>query len=586
MPGMAKEKMISTGKLAGRFAFDGRCADMINSGTTCACAINMNQRRIIPGRHIPGIRWRGKTFTIPEAGMLAVHEQSQGNFQAAADIFKLMLVVMPGSAELHNNRGAMLQQLQRHAEALVCYDKAIALKPDYTNAHFNRGYTLGKLKRLEEAVASYDRAIALKPDHAGAHGNRGFILQALRRYDDAQASYTRAIEVGPGHFEAYNNLGIVLLNKGNMAEAEKMFRKALELKPDFPDPLFNLTTICKYQNADNAEARSIQALLKKPGVSPDDIAYLNFALGKIYDDCGSYDEAFECFRQANEIRNSRVSYDAAGVTRLTDGIIEVFNQDFLAKPAAFASSSHAPLFIVGMPRSGTTLFASILSNHRAIATAGELPTIGDLASRLPELTGSKTPYPQAVLQIVPAVARRLIQDYEKRLRRDVSPDAPYVIDKNPLNFRYLGLIAMLYPQARIIHCTRHPLDTGLSNYFQRFPLNLDYCFDLRNIGHFYGEYARLMAHWRQIPAINMIEASYEDIVSNTEPTVRKLLDFLGLEWDEHCLAPQTNKYPVETASMWQVRQPIYGHALERWRHYERQLAPVKEALAAAGVVSV
>jgi len=516
--------------------------------------------------------------------MLAMNEQSQGNFQAAADIFRLMLTVIPASAELHNNRGAMLQQLRKHSEALACYDKAIALKPDYANAHFNRGFTLEKLGRREEAVASYDRAIALKPDHVGAYNNRGVILQALRRYDDAHASYTRAIAAGPNNFEAYNNLGIVLLNKGNITQAGKMFRKALELKPDFPDALFNLTTLCKYSSADNPEAASIRALLARPGISPDDQAHLNFALGKIYDDCGRYDEAFGCFRQANELRNSRVSYDARAVTKQTDDLIAVFNQDFLTKPSAFASSSQAPLFIVGMPRSGTTLFASILSNHPAIAMAGELSTIGDLAARLPEFTGGKLPYPSGAGELAPIAANRLISEYEKRLRRDVGPDAPYVIDKNPLNFRHLGFISMLYPQARIIHCTRHPLDTGLSNYFQRFPLNLDYCFDLRNIGHFYTEYARLMAHWRKIPAINLIEISYEDMVSKTEPTTRKILNFLALEWDDRCLTPQTNKYPVETASMWQVRQPIYGHALGRWKHYEKHLAPLRETLAAANLI--
>ena len=546
--------------------------------------ITMNQRRIIPGRQPGGIKWLGQTLTIQDAGMLAVREQSQGNFQAAADIFKLILTLIPNSPELHNNRGAMLQQLQRPAEALACYDRAIALKPDYANAHFNRGYTLEKMQRSGEALASYDRTIALKPDHANAYNNRGVIQQALRRYDDAIASYRAALTIRPDYAEAHNNLGIALLNKGSIPDAEQAFRKALELKTDFPDPLFNLTTICKYQDADNPEANRIKKFLSRPGISAEHRAHLNFALGKIYDDCRRYDEAFECFRQANEVRNAHVSYDAAAVTKMTGEIIEVFSREFLAQPFPFASSSNAPLFIVGMPRSGTTLFASILSNHRAIATAGELSTIPHLAASLKELVGGGTSYPQAARQITPAVASKLIVDYEQRLRRDVSAEIPHVIDKNPLNFQHLGFIAMLFPGARFIHCTRHPLDTGLSNYFQRFPLNLDYCFDLRNIGHFHLEYVRLMAHWRTIPAVKLIEISYEDMVSRTEPVVRQILDFLELEWDEQCLAPHTNKYPVETASMWQVRQPIYGHARERWRHYEQQLAPLKEMLLPTGLI--
>jgi tetratricopeptide (TPR) repeat protein len=546
----------------------------------------MNQRRIMQpqGQGRAGIKWRGKNWTLAEAGTLAAHEQSHGNFQAAADIFKLMLGLMPNSPELHSNRGAMLQMLNRYADALACYDKAIALKPDYATAHFNRGYTLNKMHRTEEALASYDRAIVLKPDLANAHNNRGIILQALRRYDDAVASYQQALAVSPGHFEACNNLGTAYLNQGKLPEAEKMFRQALELRTDYPDPLFNLASLKKYQSVENADVQKIQASLQRPGISNGDKEYLNFALGKIYDDCGLFDEAFKCYRQANEIRNTQVAYDPAAVMKMTDAIIEVFNADFLAQPSAFASSSRSPLFIVGMPRSGTTLFASVLSNHRDIAMAGELSTMGDLAAHLKELTGGGKPYPAAAKQINQA-AERLIRDYEQRLRRDVGPVPSLVIDKNPLNFRHLGLIAMLFPNARIIHCTRHPLDTGLSNYFQRFPLSLDYCFDLRNIGHFYVEYARLMAHWRKIPTLKLIEVRYEDMVLNTEKSARQILSFLGLEWDERCLAPETNPNPVETASLWQVRQPIYGHALDRWRHYEKHLGPLKEVLMAAGLVS-
>jgi predicted protein tyrosine phosphatase len=231
-----------------------------------------------------------------------------------------------------------------------------------------------------------------------------------------------------------------------------------------------------------------------------------------------------------------------------------------------------------MPRSGTTLMANILSNHHSIATAGELETIGKFTLRLPELIGNDIPYPQAVKRITPDIAVRLIHDYEKRLRRDTELDVPHVIDKHPLNFKHLGFISMLFPKAQIIHCMRHPLDTALSNYFQRFSLYYDYSFDLRNIGHFYGEYTRLMEHWRKVLPLRMTEVSYEDMIMNTEQAVHKILDFLGLAWDEHCLAPHTNPCAVETASQWQVRQPIYTQSLERWRHYEKHLTPVKEML--------
>lgn len=531
----------------------------------------------------PAIRWRGKRFAITEACALAIREHQSGNFQAAADIYGLILAKVPGYAEGHNNRGAILQLLKRYDEALASYDKAIALKPDYANAHYNRGATLKKMGRLDEALASYDKAIALKPDHAEAHNNRGVLLQDLKRYNEALASYNRVIALRPNYAEAHNNRGIVLVTQGDMAGAEQAFLKARELKPDFPDPLFNLAHIRTYQSADNAEAQGIRALLEKAGITPEQKEHLLFTLGKIFDDCGLYDGAFECFRQANQIRNAMAAYDAALVTKMTEAIVGVFSADFLAHPYPHASRSRSPVFIVGMPRSGTTLLAGILSNHPAIGAAGELSALPDFTAGLGQLTGGGVPYPAAVRNMTPQAAAHIITGYEGRLRRDFGPDKLYIIDKNPLNFRHVGFITMLFPEARIIHCARNPLDTCLSNYFQRFPLHMDYSFDLRNIAHFYGEYARLMEHWRTIPTVKMIEARYEDLVLRTEETARAMLEFLGLEWDARCLAPHTNTYAVETASHWQVRQPIYRQALERWRHYEKHLGVMLQELSHKGV---
>lgn len=566
----------------------------------------------LPERYKTLLHLRGASYTIEEAWALAMSEMHRRNFQAAADLFSLILTVFPDNAavfgnrgvawhelkryeealadfnqvialkpsqaDVYNNRGVTLQELQQYAEALASFDKALALAPDHAEACSNRGMTLQRMERDEEALVAYDRAIALNPGLADAHYNRGMILQKMKLYDDALASYSRAIALRPSHADSYHRRGLVLVNIGNMPEAERMFQKAYALKPDFAENLSNLIGIRKYQDPDHVDRKHVQALLNRSDISLTDRECLYFCLGKIYDDCGCYDEAFECYRQANQLRNTTVSYNPKEVTELTDNLIEVFSKEFLAQPFAFASDSQLPLLVVGMPRSGTTLLASILSNHRSVASAGELTTIIDFTSRLPELVKNRTPYPQAVKQLTPDMASRLISDYEKRLRRDVGPDVLRVVDKHPINFRHLGLISMLFPRVQIIHCTRHPLDTCLSNYFQRFSKFYDYSFDLGNIAHFYREYLRTMEHWRKVLPARFLEISYEDTIVNTEQVAHKMLDFIGLDWDERCLAPHTNPTAVETASQWQVRQPIYRQSVERWHHYEKHLTALKKML--------
>lgn len=535
------------------------------------------------GQPVAAFPLRGRFYSLAEAGELALREQTLGNFQTAVDIYDFILSNIPHHATAHNNRGVALQKMERYGDAAASYRRAITLKPDYANAHYNLGSVLKLMKRFDEALAGFDRAIELKPDHAQACNSRGVILQELRRYEEAMASYDLAIAAKPDYAEAFNNRGTALVSQGNMTEAKSMFVRAFQLKPDFPDPLYNLANIRKYQRIDHPDVSIIHTVLSRPGIPAEDKEYLYFTLGKIYDDCESHEEAFEYYRQANEIRNAQAAYRPAEIERATDEIIEVFSQDFLTQPPVFASESDTFVFIVGMPRSGTTLLGNILSNHRAVAMAGELPTLPNLATGLSELVENRIPYPQATRKITPDLAAGVIRDYEKRLKRDVGLNVPHVIDKNPLNFKHLGFIARLFPKARIIHCTRNPLDTGLSNYFQRFPLHLSYSFDLRHIGHYYGECVRLMEHWHKIKILNLLEIRYEDLVLNTESAVRRMLDFVGLEWDERCLAPHTNPGTVESASQWQVRQPIYRRSVGRWRHYEKQLAPLIETLRARNI---
>jgi tetratricopeptide (TPR) repeat protein len=463
--------------------------------------MNRKQRRLTQStvRTTSGILFGGKSYTVDEALAVAVEQHKLNNYRDTETLYRLILARNPGHVQTLNNLGIMLHQ--RHDAD------------------------------IDEVILLYRRAIRSNPD-------------------DSFAFY---------------NLGDALSSKGDMKEAEEAFLKALTLNPHSPRTLLSLAKIRKYTSADHSDILRIHTLLNTPALIPQGSeSLLYFALGKMYDDCGLYDLAFEAYRQANEIRNVHVPFDPDRLKRRTNDIIEVFSKDFLAQDFAYASKSDQPLFIVGMPRSGTTLLASVLSNHRDIESAGEIITMIESAAHLPELLGTDlVTYPQAAIFMTPAVASKVIKDYEKRLRRGINSSTPYILDKHPINFWHLGLISMMFPKARILHCTRNPFDTCLSNYFQNFNDSYEYSFDLRHIGNYYSEYTRLMAHWREALPMPMLEINYEDTVTDLERTARQMLDFLGLDWDERCLAPHTNPRTMATASMWQVRQPVYKHALER-----------------------
>jgi tetratricopeptide (TPR) repeat protein len=522
-----------------------------------------------------------------------------GQLEEAVYHYRRMLELRPDLAEAHNNLGNALLSLKRFEEAVTSYRRALALRPNAPGAHANLGNALHALGRPQEALTHCRRALELEPDSAEAELLKGNALFDLGLLDEAAASYARALELKPRYTEAHIAAGKVLRQIGRIAEAEKSCRKALELAADSGEALALLGEIQadrgRFADAEQQFRRAIAIVPDQPDAwaglaryrkmqpDPDWLAAaqgllgksvgvgqeinLRFALGKYFDDVQDFDKAFSSYRLANELKKrSAPKYDGARLARRVDQIIALYDADWLRRARPQGNESRRPVFIVGMPRSGTTLTEQILASHPEAFGCGELrfwhAACVDYESAAPGTEDRGA---------IPSAAEKYLG-----LLAGFSAAASRMIDKMPANFMNLGLIHAAFPHARILHMRRSPLDTGLSIYFQIFSNTHLYANDLEDIAHYFTQYSRLMTHWRStLPKGTILEVPYEKLVADPEPWIREIVQFAGMAWDPRCLDFHETERAVITASNWQVRQRISTSAAGRWRNYERYLGPLR-----------
>ena len=501
-----------------------------------------------------------------------------GRFEEALASYDRALALGPGYAEAHNNRAMALRDLRRPAEALESCDRALALKPDYAEALNNRGVALRELMRPEEALTSYDRALRLEPDYAEALCNRANILTDLERPEEALASCEAALALKPDIADAFNAKGIALRMLGRLDEARGAIDKAIAIAP---------TRVVFYDNLvasgrmapDDPHLRVMLAVAQDmPSLSESEQIALGFALGKALADIGDEEASFRHLLSANALKRRRTFYDEAAVLGFLERTKTAFATEMMRNNAGAGEPSCAPVFILGMPRSGTTLTEQILASHPEVFGAGEIPDFARAVAGF----GAEGPLrsPEAALQVSREQWRQLGADYLGRIRTR-APTAARIVNKMPDNFRFVGLIRLALPNARIIHVRRDAVDTCLSCFSTQFGGNLPHTYDLAELGRYYRAYEALMAHWRSLsPPEVMLEVRYEEIVADLEGQARRIVDHCGLEWDARCLAFHETVRPVHTASVTQVRQPIYKNAVQRWRRYERFLGPLLAELRA------
>ena len=485
----------------------------------------------------------------------------RGERAEAAASYREALRLRPAYPQAMSNLGNLLRDLGERREALALLQQAVQLDPNSADGHCHLGYALLDTRRAADAAASFRSALCLNPQHLSAHLGLAAALRVQGLYAEAEASCQAALAVAPASADALNFLGELCADRGRFAEGQDLFQRAISVAPGFVPAYGSIAAHRRMTSADGAWLKGAESLLAKP-LPLDEEIHLRYALGKYFDDVGEYDRAFESYRQANELSKRLGSgYDRGRLTELVERIMTLCDGAFVRAERPGACDSQRPVFIIGMPRSGTSLTEQILASHPAVYGAGEVRF-----------------WDRAFAQLGPADASalaRLAGEYLAKVGGQAG-ESLRVTDKMPANFLYAGLIHAALPRARIIHMQRHPLDTCLSVYFQNFFNVSPYANDLDSLAHYYGEYLRIMAHWRGVlPAATLLEVPYEALVADTEGWTRRMLEFIELPFDARCLEFHQTERVIITASKWQVRQKISGASAGRWRNYEKYVAPLQ-----------
>ena len=504
-----------------------------------------------------------------------------GQFDDAVFNYRQALKIKPDYADAHFNLGNVLMELGQFDGAVASYRQAIEIKPDFTSAYINLGGALQELGQLYDAAANYRVAIELKPGFAKTLANLALVMSDLEQLDGATEYFARALKIDPDCVEARLGLAKLSIQRGDISEAEEMLQSVLKTYPANLEARFLIAKVNKV-TSDSENFTALQefetaARNGKLSISRSQTIGLHFALGKCFDDIGNYDSAFSYFSEGCKQKRATLKYDAAKTTKLHNDIIRVFSQETLDRLRGGGSSSSLPIFVLGMPRSGTTLTEQIIASHPKVYGAGELQYMPIISNR--DVAGIGVDFPNNITALDRGILSTWAADYVTEIRRH-APNSKYITDKLPHNFAAIGLIHLMFPNAKIIHVNRNPVDTCLSCFTNLFANNnLEYTYDLAELGGYYANYARLMEHWRTVlPADAFFEVQYEDIVFDLELHARKIIRYCGLDWDDACINFHKSERFIHTSSMSQVRQPIYKSSVERWKSYRKYLGPLLDTL--------
>jgi len=535
-----------------------------------------------------------------------------GDSEAALSEYERAIELRENYAEAYNNMGTALRDKQKLEEAEFSYRRAIQIRPNYIEAGNNLSTLLIQQKRYDDALRILGDILKIQPKNIktlvcvaraqlmrGAHSTAeraarmalaedaesaeaytvlGQIYHELDRYDESVANYEKALKIKPESLETLNFYGIALKSLGRMDEARAMFAKALELQPEAIGAYSNIVDLENFSKDDTLFKAMIGILGKAKDPNEERYMALHFALGKAYEDMKDYPKSLEHYSVGARLKRAILKYDEAEVFGFFDSIRHTFNEEYFAKRPYEGISTSLPIFIVGMPRSGSTLTEQIISSHPDVYGAGEIKLLSACLSNLRQKYPNIPRFPAMATSMKPHQYASVANAYLNELTA-MSPTALRVTDKLLTNYYFVGFINTLYPDAKIIHTMRNPVDTCLSAYSKLFKDDMPHSYDLAEIGRYYKKYEELMEHWRQVlPAGVMLDVQYESVVEDAETTARKVIEFCGLPWNDACLDFHKSDRPVKTASVSQVRKPIYGSSVKRRERYGDGLRPLIDAL--------
>ena len=519
-----------------------------------------------------------KTPDNPDAihllGMLAYQSHQ---YDKAVQMLSRAASLRPDAFIFHGNLGIALLALGRIQDAIHAYETAVSLKPDFAEAHYNLGMALCRQKQFVRAEQSLNRALELTPQNAQIHNGLGLLLAETQRTQAAAQRFQNAVRINPGHAQAHCNLGIAQNHLGHTKEAILSFRNALAADPGHAQAFHHLAGTKRFHRND-PDIRAMEDQLKRSTANQQ--IYLSFALGKAYEEIESYDRAFQHFQRGNCLKRATAPYNPSHHTNLVQYLKSAFSQthfnthrtDQSAQSMNKGGPGADPVFIIGMPRSGTSLVEQILSSHPQVLGRGELSHLSHILTRFSAYPDTNSP-----ARLLPDRASKMGEAY-----LDLAPPLPqgvrYITDKMPSNFFHIGMIAQMLPSAKIIHCQRNPGDLAWSIYKTLFSFGHEFSYDLSDIGRYYLAYRELMAHWDRIFKNRCFEITYESLTQTPKDTIQDLLNYLDLEWNDHCLAFHRSRREVKTASVNQVRQPIHTRSIGQWQHYRPWLAPLLNIL--------